>query len=223
MQIIAHRGASGLEPENTLKSFQRALDLGVDMVECDVRKTADGELVIHHDPNLERTTSGQGLLKNKTLSELRHLDAGEGERIPTLKEVLDLVKGKSDLVIEIKEPGYEKEILDLIEGALMGREVIIASFFHPVSLVIKSLNPVVRTGIIFRCQPVYPVALASSARAQVMFPHHQFLNQALVEEAHDHDIKVYPWVIDTPGDLERAMALGVDGVITNHPESIRKS
>jgi glycerophosphoryl diester phosphodiesterase len=222
MQIIAHRGASGLEPENTLKSFRRALDLGVDMVECDVRKTADGKLVIHHDPDLERTTSGRGLLKNKTLSELRHLDAGEGERIPTLKEVLELFKGKSGLVIEIKEPGYEKEILGLIEEVSMAQEVIIASFFHPVSLVIKLLNPVVRTGIIFRCQPVHPVTLAISARAKVMFPHHQFLNQALVEEAHDHDIKVYTWVIDTHDDLEMAMALGVDGVITNHPESIRK-
>jgi glycerophosphoryl diester phosphodiesterase len=223
MQIIAHRGASGLEPENTLKSFQRALDLGADLVECDVRKTADGKLVIHHDPGLERTTNGQGLLGNKTLSELRQLDAGEGEKVPTLKEVLELVQGKSGLVIEIKEPGCENEVLRLIEGASMGREVIIASFFHPVSLIIKSRHPLIKTGVIFRCQPVNPTALAIDARAEVMFPHYQFLNKAMVDEAHDQDMKVYPWVVDTPDDRERIIALGVDGVITNHPESFRKS
>jgi glycerophosphoryl diester phosphodiesterase len=223
MRIIAHRGASGLVPENTIKSFKRAIKLGVDLVECDVRKTSDGELVIHHDPSLERTTNGEGLLKNIKLSELLQLDAGDGERIPTLKEVLDLVKGKVGLIIEIKEPGSEKEILNLVRNAKMGQNVIIASFFHSVSLVIKSLDPKVKTGVIFRCQPVNPLLLATDAQAEVIFPHHQFLNKLMVDEAHDHDIKVYPWVIDSKDHLKMAITLGVDGVITNHPEIINKN
>jgi glycerophosphoryl diester phosphodiesterase len=143
--------------------------------------------------------------------------------MPTLKEILDLIKGKSGLVIEIKEPNYENEILDLIEEASMSQEVIIASFFHPVSLVVKSRDQQVKTGVIFRCQPVHPAALATDAQAEVMFPHYQFLNESMVDAAHDHDIKVYPWVIDNQDDLKMAMAMGVDGVITNHPETICKS
>lgn len=126
MQIIAHRGASALEPENTLKSFIKAMKLGVDMVECDVRTTLDGQLVIHHDPYLDRTTNGTGLLKNKSLSELRQLNAGDGERIPTLREAIDTVKGQVGLVIEVKDPGSEEKILNLIKEEKIAAEVIIA-------------------------------------------------------------------------------------------------
>ena len=95
MIIIGHRGAMGYEPENTLRSFQKALDLGVDMIEFDVHLCKSGELVVFHDEKVNRTTNGQGYIAQKSLEKLKELDAGQGEKIPTLEEVLDLVKGKA--------------------------------------------------------------------------------------------------------------------------------
>lgn len=217
MQIIAHRGASALEPENTLKSFIKAMKLGVDMVECDVRTTLDGQLVIHHDPYLDRTTNGTGLVKNKSLSELRQLNAGDGERIPTLREAIDTVKGQVGMVIEVKDPGSEEKILNLIKEEKIAAEVIIASFYHRVSLNIKSLDPEISTGVIFACQPINSVAMAIDAQADIIFPQYQYLNKLMVDEAHDHGIKVVAGVIDDPITVENVVSWEVDAVVTNNP------
>jgi len=217
MQIIAHRGASALEPENTLKSFIKAMKLGVDMVECDVRTTLDGQLVIHHDPCLDRTTNGTGLLKNKSLSELRQLNAGDGERIPTLREAIDTVKGQVGLVIEVKDPGSEEKILNLVKEEKMTTDVIIASFYHKVSLKLKSLDSEISTGIIFACQPVNSVSMALDAQADIMFPQYQYLSKLMVDDAHNHGIKVVAGVIDDPVRVAKVISWGVDALVTNDP------
>ena len=217
MQIIAHRGASALEPENTLKSFIKAIKLGVDMVECDVRTTSDGQLVVLHDPNLDRTTDGRGPLKNKTLSELSQLDAGDGERIPTLREALDTVRGKVGVVIEVKDPGSEEKILNLVKEEKMTTDVIIASFYHKVSLKLKYLDSEISTGIIFACQPVNSVSMALDAQADIMFPQYQYLSKLMVDEAHNHGIKVVAGVIDDPGRVAKVISWGVDALVTNDP------
>lgn len=217
MQIIAHRGASALEPENTLKSFIKAIKLGVDMVECDVRTTSDGQLVVHHDPNLDRTTDGRGPLKNKTLSELSQLDAGDGERIPTLREALDTVRGEVGVVIEVKDPGSEEKILNLVKEEKMTTDVIIASFYHKVSLKLKSLDSEISTGIIFACQPVNSVSMALDAQADIMFPQYQYLSKLMVDDAHNHGIKVVAGVIDDPVRVAKVISWGVDALVTNDP------
>lgn len=115
MNIIGHRGAAGLEPENTLRSFKRAIELGVDMIECDVRLCRTGELVVIHDPTLDRTTSGQGAVSEKSLSELTDLDAGQGDHVLTLPEVFRIIPANVSLNIELKASGTATPTADLIK------------------------------------------------------------------------------------------------------------
>lgn len=214
MEIIAHRGASYSEPENTLRSVKKAIALGADWVEVDVRQSRDGELVIMHDPHLERTTNGKGFLAGKTLPELKKLDAGKGERIPTLKEVIDAVKGRVGLVIEIKILHIEEQVVDLIHHQGLDK-VIITSFYHTLSPLVKKIDENIETGIIFRCHPVKTKNLARDAEADVIFPHQDYLSRDMVEEVQNFGIRAYPWLVDEKPHLQRIKSLKADGVVTN--------
>lgn len=191
------------------------------MVEVDVRQSADGELVVIHDATVDRTTNGTGLVKEKTLTQLKELDAGKGETIPTLREVLKMVKrtgtveGQPSLVIEIKEPHIEKQVLDTLRQENMLQEVIVASFYHNVSLNLKSLDKSLKTGVIFISQPIHPENQAIDAQADVMFPFYQYLSEKMVEKAHNHNIEVYTGVVDTVKDLRFVLSMGVDGFVSN--------
>lgn len=215
MQYIAHRGASYFEPENTLRSIKRAIDLGADWVEVDVRLTQDQELVIIHDPTLERTTNGRGRVDDHTLKELVKLDAGKGEKIPTLKEVFELVRDETiGLVLELKVPGTEDMILNMVDQSGISK-IMIVSFYHPSLLTIKDIYPEIKTGIIFRCQPVRPERLALDASADFIFPHYDFINQNMVDMVHKQDIGIFPWIVDYDSQLEVTRSLNVDGIVTN--------
>jgi glycerophosphoryl diester phosphodiesterase len=214
MQIIAHRGASALEPENTIRSLSRAINMGADLVEVDVRQSADGELLIMHDPTVDRTTNGQGNVEEMSISQLRELDAGNGEQIPLLTDVLELIDYKVGLVIEIKVLGIENKVLDTINQSEM-RNVLITSFYHPICLNVKLIDPTIPTGVIFRCQPVKTEILAKNAHANTIFPHYQFLSRDMVLKCHKHGILVYPWIVDNLDNLAMVRSLGVDGLVTN--------
>lgn len=218
MHIIAHRGASFLEPENTLRSIRRAIDLHADMVEVDVRVSKDGELVVIHDERVDRTTNGTGYVKDLKLRELKKLDAGLGEEIPTLNEVLKLFKDKIGenvkLIVEIKIPKIEEEVLKIIHDVALKR-VLLTSFYHPTIKNVKNLNPDMETGIIFACQPINAWELALNAGSDVIFPRSEFVDKAMVENAHKHMISVYPWTIDERDRAKALIKMGVDGIVTN--------
>lgn len=220
--VIAHRGASAYEPENTLRAIKRALDLGADMVEIDVRATKDDHIVVIHDATVDRTTNGRGYVKDMTLEELKRLNAGLGERIPTLQEVISLIKGRANLVIEIKVPGIEEKVFKIIDEHKIGEEVIVTSFHHPTLLRIKNLNARIRTGIIIASRPVRPVQLALDAKSDALFPKYTYLDLEMVEEAHKHGLAVYPWTVDDLKDAELLIGMGVDGIVTNKPDILRK-
>ena len=139
--IIAHRGASSSAPENTLKAFKKAIELKADFIEFDVLKSKDGEIVIMHDGNTFRTTGHFGLIKKMTLEELKQLDCGDGERIPTLRELVKLVKGKIGLNCEIKARGLAEQIVNIINEEEMIESTIISSFKHDILLRIQKLEP----------------------------------------------------------------------------------
>jgi len=220
--VIAHRGASGYEPENTLRSVEKALELGADMVEVDVHVSRDGYIVVIHDARLERTTNGKGYVKDLTLEELKKLDAGLGEQIPTLEEVIQLVKGKARLVVEIKVPGTEKRVLQEIKENRLEDEALITSFYHPVIRRVKKLNPNVQAGVIIASRPVKPAQLAIDAKANALFPKYTFVDQEMVLVAHKNNLVVYPWTVDTLSEINPLIKMGVDGIVTNKP-SILKS
>ena len=214
MQIIAHRGASFLEPENTLRAVEKAIKMGADFVEVDVRMSKDNELVIIHDPDVNRTTNENGFVKDYTLQELKKLDAGQKETIPTLDEVISGVKDKIGLVIEIKEPGAEGKVLEKINENNL-ENVILTSFYHKSIKNARKMDPSVDAGIIFSCQPVNVNQMASSACANVIFPGYKYLDEELIEQAHENGISVYPWTVDDPEIFERLVGMGVDSIVTN--------
>lgn len=219
--VIAHRGASAYEPENTLRAVEKALDLGADMVEVDVRATEDGHIVVMHDETVDRTTNGRGYVKNMTLEELRRLDAGLGERVPTLQEVAQLVKGKAKLVVEVKVPGIEEKVLKIIGQNGIGEEALITSFHHPILRRVKGFNPKIQTGVIIASRPIRPAQLALDAESNALFPRYIYVDLEMVEEAHRHGLAVYPWTVDTMEEAKNLMKIQVDGVVTNRPDIIR--
>ena len=219
--IIAHRGASGYEPENTLRSVKKALGLGADMVEVDVHVSRDGYMVGIHDARLERTTNGKGYVKDMTLKELKKLDAGLGEQIPTLEEVIQLVKGKAQLVVEMKVPRTEERVLQEIEENGLENEALITSFYHPVIRRVKELNPNVQAGVIIASRPVKPVQLAIDANANALFPKYTFVDQQMVLVAHKNNLAVYPWTMDTLSEINPLIEMGVDGIVTNKPDILK--
>jgi len=220
--VVAHRGASSLEPENTLRSIQRALEFDADFVEVDVRASCDGHLVLIHDSTVDRTTNGNGVVSKLTFNELRKLDAGFGERIPTLEESVELVKGKAKLVVEIKVPGIEKKIITVLKEYHFENEVIITSFIHPVVKHVKKLCPNIKTGVIFSSRPVKPANLALDAESEYLFPKLSYVDEELIQQCHEKHLAAFPWPVDTREDIENMAKLGADGIVTNKLDLVQK-
>lgn len=229
--IIAHRGASGEAPENTMAAFRRALAIGVDAVELDVHLSADGEPVIIHDPVLARTTDGSGLVSEHTAAALRRLDAGRwfgkpfaGERIPSLAEALDLLRSVG-VIIEIKNgPIYYPEIAARVAEVVKasGHAAVTASSFdHHVLPEIAALVPEVDTAVLFTARPIDPVRLARDAGARRLHPQWAFVTPDLLEGAHAAGLRVDTWTVNDVPEMARLAAAGVDGIITNFPDRLR--
>lgn len=220
-----HRGNPAHHPENTLRSFRSALELGVDLVECDVHLSADGDLIVIHDHTVERTTDGTGLIRSLSTRELRSLDAGKGERLPLLAEVIDLVCPKAGLAIEIKQaplpyPGLEERLLEAVVEAGVLDQVAVISFHHPSVLTLKKLEPRLQTGILEVGRPVDPVALLEQAAADIHCPHYSGADPELVEEVHEAGRWVGVWTVDDDLAVSWAKVCGVDSVFTNRPAEI---
>lgn len=216
--VVAHRGASAYEPENTIRAFRKAVELGVDFVECDVRLTADGHAVVIHDETVNRTTNGCGRVRNMRLAELKQLDAGKGEKIPTLQEAVNAVKGMAGLVIEVKEPDAVGEVVRIVSENRLEDYVIISSFYHGAVKAVKKMVDNVKTSVIIASQPVNPAKLALDADADAIFCKWKYVNLEVVEEAHDNGLKVFSWTVDDPEIIIAQAKLGVDGVVTNKPD-----
>ena len=231
-RVFGHRGAMGYAPENTFASFERAVQIGVDAIELDVHLTADGEVVVIHDEDLSRTTSGEGIVGEKTLAEIAQVDAGSrfspayaGQRVPTLGEVLAWAKGKVVLDIEIKGgpwpyPGLEQKVVDLIRQHDMVEQTIVISFHHPTVATVKALAPELATGTLWSAQPIDPVAVARAAGANAILPFWSYVDEETVERAHAAGLSVHPWATSAPAVVERLIELGVDSICSNHPDVV---
>lgn len=222
MKLIGHRGARALAPENTMRSLKIAITCGADMVEVDVRLSKDGIPVVIHDETVDRTTSGSGSVSEMYAHEICELDAGGGERVPMFDDVLQFIKTANiNLITEIKEVGIEDIVIDSIKNKKMEDHVIISSFFHPSVLNLKRSEPGIKTGVIFSSLPVRAWILAIDANADIMFPKLIRTTGDLVRGAHEHGIAVYPWIVNTGEDFLRAVEMGVDGIVSDHPCAVR--
>lgn len=211
-------GASAVEPENTLRSIRRALEFGADFVEVNVRATANGRLVVIHDSTVDRTTNVKGAVSSLTFEELRRLDAGFGEKIPTLDEAVKRVRGKAKLVVEIKVREIEENVVQLLKENRFVNQVIVTSFNHSVVKHMKELCPNIKTGVIFSSRPVKPVNLALDAQSDSLFPRFSYVDKELVQECHENGLEVFPWPVDIIEDMKCMVTLGVDGIVTNKPD-----
>lgn len=221
MIIIGHRGAAALEPENTLLSIERAMDIGVDAVEIDVHLSKDKELVVIHDATVDRTTNGTGLVSSYTVQEIKRLDAGKGEAIPTLQEVINLIDKRVMLIIELKEEGTEKSVVDLIVRNDLIDKACVISFWHRLVKTVKEMDSRIKTGVLLVGSPV-STCIATQASADTLVMKYTFVDQELVEIAHKKGFKVFIWNIDDQDLLKPYVGMGVDAIGSNDPRVLVK-
>lgn len=222
---IGHRGAMGYEPENTLLSFKKALELGVDAIELDVYVCKTGELVVIHDDKVDRTTNGGGYVMEKTFDELRKLDAGKGEKIPTLSEVLDLVNRKVKVNIELKGVGTAKPVSDLVKYYVGNKgwnfdDFIVSSFNHYELKEFSALSPNVKIGVLIVGIPLGFAEFAEKLNAYSVNLCVEFINQEFVDDAHKRGMKVFVWTVNDLDEIKRIKSLGVDGIFSNFPDRL---
>ena len=220
-----HRGACGYEPENTLRSFNRAIQLGADMVELDVYICKSGEIVVIHDQNVDRTTNGTGLVADKTLAELKTLDAGKGEQIPTLSEVLDHINRRVKVNIELKGDSTAKPVVQLMEKYIQDfgwsyNDFIVSSFNENELFEIRKLSNKLNIGV-FVWEPtkdfIEPVEALGAYSIMVL---HKVLTKEILTRAKARGLLTFVWTVNKKEDIEKMKLLGVDGIISDYPDKI---
>jgi len=225
--IIAHRGASGYKPENTLSAFHNALDMQADAIELDVQICKTGEVLVFHDKRTKRITGVRGKIKKQTLAGLRKLDAGNGEHIPTLKETLDYLDDKIDMNVELKSKHSALATALVIRNSIRTghwkpENFFVSSFFHRELRRFHEICPEVSIGLLYERRP-----RKLKKRIRLFDPISVHLNVQHIKEkwirlAHDHGLKVYVWTVDDPEIAKLLIADGVDGFFSNYPDRLIK-
>jgi glycerophosphoryl diester phosphodiesterase len=223
--VGGHRGNPADHPENTLRSFRSAIGAGCDLLECDVHLTSDNRLVVIHDHTLDRTTNGKGLVRDHTAAELRRLDAGHGEHIPLLQEVIELALGKVGLVIEIKQvpiqyPGLEDKLVAMLRQLGAVEECAVVSFYHPSIKLLREMEPRLQLGVLEGARPIDPARIMREAGADVFSPHWGAMDQQLVKEIHNAGGAVGVWTVDDDTAVAWCKLCRPDSIFTNRPVEI---
>lgn len=222
---IGHRGAIGFEPENTLPSFQKALDLNVDGIELDVHVCKTGELIVIHDFTVDRTTNGSGAISELSLSDIKSLRINNEIEVPTLEEVLDLVNKRCLINIELKGRHTAKPVSHLIEKYILEsdysyNDFIVSSFQREELEMMYSINPNVPLGILTQASVNQALEWANAFSAKAIHPHFSLLTEHNVQNAQAQGFKVYTWTINETDDIERIKTYNINGIITDFPERI---
>ncbi|MFD7664261.1 glycerophosphodiester phosphodiesterase [Streptomyces sp. NPDC059788] len=213
---IGHRGMMGVEPENTLRSFVRAEREGLDVIELDLHLSKDGALVVMHDADVDRTTDGTGPVADRTLAELRDLDAGDGERVPVFEEIVDAVR--APLQAEIKDVAAARALVDVVRARDLTARVEVISFHDEALATVTELLPGVRTALVAEHYGIDVVDRALSVGASALSLDIRRLTLELVERAHGAGLRVLGWTVNTHDQLRLSRGLGLDGVVTDFPE-----
>jgi glycerophosphoryl diester phosphodiesterase len=217
MLRVGHRGARAYAPENTLASFKKALEIGVDAIELDVRKTRDNQLVVIHDADVKRTTDGEGLVSELTLAQIKSLSTEGNEKIPTLDEVLDFLDKKVKVLIELKEAGIEERVLSIVHAKGDEKNVVIISFLEDALKKVRELNKSIETGLIY-AKHNNPVKAALELKANYLIALYRFTHTATVQKAHENGLKIIVWTINTAEEAQEYAKKGVDGIASDKPD-----
>lgn len=231
----AHRGASGYYPENTMLSFEKAIELGCSGIETDVQMTKDGVLVLIHDEMVNRTTDGAGFVKDYTYSDLSKLDAGswyskdfKGLKIPTIDELIYLVKD-SDIIIDfelkngiIQYKDIEEKLIDVIYEHNIQDRVILSSFNHYSMVKCKEISNEIKTGLLYMEGLYKPEQYAKSALADALHPYFYALNNELIRSIKSEGIAINTFTVNEINYMKYFYQAGIDGIITNYPDKLKK-
>ena len=226
MKIFAHRGASGNYPENTKSAILEALNAGVDGIEVDIQSALDDYMLIH-DSWLDRTTSGHGKVSDFTAQQLSLLDAGNGEKIPTLQQLLDWNNNKTLLNIELKHT-FELEkfatILNnnIAKGVITKGNILVSSFDHHQIHWLKNRLPWLHIGALTSSIPLNYAQFAQQLNAYSVHVDKSFVNKAFVDDAIARGLQVYAYTVDRPEDMDFMLKIGVHGIFTNYPARSKK-
>jgi len=223
--VIGHRGAMGHETENTLASVQKALDLGVDMIEIDVFQLESGEIMVFHDERLERLTNGGGAIEEYNIFDLKQLTLEGNHKIPMLQDVLKLIDKKVRLNIELKGKNTADRVDFIIDYYIKEKgwkleDFIISSFHWDTLKRMRELNSDIAIAVLTEEDPMDAIATAKSLNAEAINPDFDRLTQENVNAIHDAGFKIYTWTVNEEQDIIRAKRMGVEGIITNYPERI---
>ncbi|MBU1164441.1 glycerophosphodiester phosphodiesterase [Patescibacteria group bacterium] len=216
--IIGHRGACGYAPENTLLSFQKAIDLGCNGTELDVHLTKDGEVVVIHDEKVDRTTDGHGYVSGMTLDELKKLNCEEGQKIPTLQEVIDLCKGKINLYIELKGKKTAKPVNEIILKNNLTDDVRVSSFDIDMIKEIKTANPNLKVSYLIRKYSKNIWKFALSIPLDSIGFRYNLVKKRRIKKAHELGLECYAWKILNKKIGDKVIKKGIDAICTNFPK-----
>ncbi len=237
VNVIAHRGASSRAPQNTLAAFEKAIELGADMVELDVHLSKDGRIVVMHDSTVDSTTDGSGKISEMTLEEIKNLDAGShfdeefsGERVPTLEEVLELTEDEIGLNIELKtrseeNEGLEEKVLNLLDKYDTTETVMISTFSFDSAKKVNDINANIPVGLLYLTLPLtaWHAKRIHKKRpwADAAHPWHWTIGERHVRKIHELGVDVNVWTVDSERNIKKMIDHGVDGIITNKPELVK--
>ena len=221
---IGHRGAMGHEPENTLASIKKAIDLGADGFEIDVFKCLSGEIVLFHDKYLDKLTDGEGLIEKKSLVDLKKLSVlGTENKIPTLEEVLNIINKQVFLNIELKGKNTAKASLELVEKfinqkKISSQNILFSSFDWNELEKVRELNSDVKIALITENDPLLAIETAKKLKAFAINPNYKDLSKKNIKIIHNNDFKIYTWTVNNKRDISKMKLLKVDGIITDFPD-----
>ncbi|MDN3671483.1 glycerophosphodiester phosphodiesterase family protein [Flavobacterium branchiarum] len=225
MLKIAHRGARGYEPENTLQAFQKAIQMKADGIELDVQLSSDGHLIVIHDETIDRTTNGKGFVNNLSLQELKDFRIENKHQIPTLSEVLDLVNQQCFINIELKGIGTADAVVTLIELYISEKNwsydsFLVSSFDWEYLKQINSLNPKIAIGVLTETDIESAITFAKEIKAKAIHPDFHLLNKENTKQIQEIGFQVFPWTVNEKEDIAKIKTYNVNGIISDFTDRI---
>lgn len=222
---IGHRGAKGYENENTLVSFQKAIDLGADGIELDVQLSLDNEIMVIHDETLDRTTDGKGFLNTFSLEKLKSFRTQNGEQIPTLQEVLDAVDQKCFINIELKGKGTAKPVIELIQRYIKEKNwsynlFLVSSFDWKMLGEVRNLDAMIPIGVLTEESIDHAIAFAKESKAQNIHPCFHLITLENTEQMQKEGFQVFAWTVNELEDIQKMKTFNVNGIITDFPDRL---
>lgn len=226
--IVAHKGASSIALENTLRAFRKAIDLKADLIEFDVQLTKDNEMVINHDSNTFNATGYNGQIREMTLKELKQLDFGEGEKIPTLTELIAIAEDRIGLLFDLKASELNEKLVEVLKNENLTNQSIVSSFSFKQLIKIQRIDNNFKLGLLLpetmksKQMIIKRIQKAIKNNFYSIHPHFSLIDHQVIEFCHVNNLKVFGWTVNDEKDMRHLIQRGIDGIITDDIQLLKK-